>query len=137
MKSLIIISITTILLITSAGAWDMEKYYSGDLPNCPHNSDQLLEVTKFLSFQSADYKSSKGTCFVKTNYYSWWDLINEQQRPHEVEIDAGKCNSKDFLKYDGKLFVKGTVLYQGEVSMCGSNPGCHYECKPKIELWSL
>lgn len=134
MKSLII-GITTILVTTSANAFDMGKYYSGDLSNCPQSSDQLLEVTKFLL--SADSKSSKGICFVKTNYYSWWDLIATQNNPYKIDIDAGQCNSKDFLQNKGKLFIKGTVSYQGEVSMCDSHPGCHYECKPKIELWSL
>lgn len=134
MKFLLIATLTT-LTTTASYAFDMSKYHPGELPNCPASSEQLLEVTKFLP--SANSNSSKGICYVKANYYSWWDLINESKTPYEVEVDAGICNSHEFISFNGKRLIKATVSYQGEVSMCGSNPGCHYECKPIIELWSI
>ncbi len=136
MKNLLIATLT-LLTTTATYAFDMSKYYPGELPNCPASSQQVLEVTNFLPY--ADSNSSKGICYVKANYYSWWDLITESKTPSEVEVEveAGTCNSHDFVSFKGKRLIKATVSYQGEVSMCGSNPGCHYECKPIIELWSL
>lgn len=136
MKNLLIATLT--MLTTKATyAFDMLKYYPGEMLNCPASSEQLLEITKFIP--SANSNSSKGICYVKANYYSWWDLINESNTPNEVEVqvDAGLCNSSEFIIFKGQRIIKATVLYRGNVSMCGSNPGCHYECKPIIQPWSL
>lgn len=134
MKILLIVALT-ILTTTSTYAFDMSKYYPGELPNCPAISEELLEVTKFIP--SANSNSSKGICHVKANYYSWWDLINPSKNPYEIEINAGVCNTNNFISFKDKLLIKATVSYKGDVSMCGSNPGCHYECKPIIDLWSF
>ena len=134
MKSLLI-GTTIILIGAAASAFNVGKYHSGDLPNCPASSEQLLEVTEFLG--SANSESQRGICKVKANYYSWWDLISEHQQPSKIEVEVGYCNASDFLRYDEKRLIKGTVSYSAKVSMCESNPGCHFECRPNIVIWSL
>lgn len=134
MKFLLILTMAMLTALSSY-AFDMPKYDPRDLPGCPMSSEQLLGVTKFIP--SANSNSSKGICYVKVNSYSWWDLIGTSDRAYEVEVNTGFCNSQDFIKQNDQLLIKATVTYESKVSRCESNPGCHYTCKPIIELWSL
>ena len=134
MKNLLILALT-ILIGSSSYARDWPKYEPRDIKICPMSSEYLLEVTKFIP--SADSNSSKGICYVKVNSYSWWDLIGTSDSTYEVEVNAGVCNSNDFSSFEDKLLIKATVSYKGNVTMCRSNPGCHYECKPIVALWSF
>ncbi len=122
--NLLIIGLIMILSTTMASASDF----------CSQGSDQLLNVTKFLP--SADSKTTAGICYVKVNSYSWDYSVNNSQIPHEIEV-AAKCNSKDFLEYNGKIFINGSVSYFGFATKCETNRGCQYMCRPVVELWSF
>jgi len=99
---------------------------------CPLNSNELVEVSKFLP--SANSNSTNGICYVKVNYYSWWDLISNRYNPQLIEVNAGNCDSNNFLPYNGKKLIKAEIMYLERISRCESNPGCFYECKPQVQL---
>ncbi|MBK9323717.1 MAG: hypothetical protein IPM97_12380 [Bdellovibrionaceae bacterium] len=134
MKFLLILAMA-ILTTLSSYAFGQSKYDPRDLLGCPMSSEHLLEVAEFLP--SANSNSNRGICYVKANSYSWWDLMETSDRAYEIEVNAGFCNSQDFIRNKDKLLIKATVSYKGKVSRCESNPGCHYTCKPIIKLWSL
>lgn len=136
MKYLITATLTT-LVSTSTFAFESSNYDPKAILTCPLEKTELVEVIKFIPSASADSNSTDGTCYVKVNYYSWWHLINYSSIPDEVEIKAGECNSSHFQNYNNKLFIAAEISYLPKVSKCGSNPGCHYECKPHIELFSF
>lgn len=127
----------TVLTTTSAYAFDRPRYHPRELPSCPLVSSELLEVTEFISSNSADSRSTKGTCYVKVNHYSWWDLIDTSDDPYRVNVDAGECDRKNFQYHNNTTLIAAEVSYKTVVSMCRSNPGCHYECIPIVKLFSL
>lgn len=136
MKFLATLTLTA-LTTSSALAFDMSKYYPEEIPNCPSVSNELLEVTKFIPNASADSNSTKGTCYVKAKHYSWWDLINTQDNSYKVAVNAGTCDSKNFQNHNNIILIAAEVSYKFEISMCENNPGCHYECKPIVKLFSF
>lgn len=102
--------------------------------SCPTEQEVLLKVVNFLP--SADSQSARGQCIVSVATYSWWDMV-DFEGPIMVNIAAGDCNSNDFIWGDQGTFIMASISYQFKISRCQSNPGCHYECRPIIKLWSL
>lgn len=129
-----IIGILTLGLILTIGA--VAHSLPREVAICPQSAEVLLEVANFTPSRSADSRANKGQCAVKTVYYSWWDLIQDSS-PKDIIVDAGSCESKDFIYQNNVPFIKSTLSYLVKVSSCKSNPGCNYECLPIVSLWSL
>lgn len=135
MKFFLLVCVLSFLSFSEVSALEHGNYPSG--LGCPATSDELLEIARFQSSESADSRIGEGQCFVKVKYYSKWETISESYGLSKVVINAGHCNSSDFIYVDGKAFIKGTVSYKTNVSKCESIIGCLYSCVPNFLPWSL
>lgn len=128
---IVILTIMTLSIGVMSWAFDVK------IPPCPPPNYKILEVVQFTPSKSADPKYIKGTCEVKVTAYSWWDSI-PNNRPYENEATiSSPCNPKNLIRNNNKLYINALVSYRGEISRCGSNPGCYYECLPAVWLETL
>jgi hypothetical protein len=123
--------LSTIRFIIFSLATALSSYaqdYGGS--SCPESSFQVLEVVNFVDSQSADSRSTIGSCKVLVSEYKWWETMTSR-RTFKKEITT-KCSKNDLFTMDESIFAKAYVSYDLMIDSCRSNPGCQYTCSPKV-----